>query len=125
RASRYSAYANRGRCGAAFTLMPTELGQLRRLLCQLQVHIRESFLKARGREARKFAHVAGVTAADTIYHVDRLSEAAIVEWFAQYWPLRAPVEVVMEGLEGEPVTFPRGTPVARTRWKCILDPIDG
>lgn len=105
--------------------MPTELGQLRRLLCQLQVHIRESFLRARIREARKFARVAGVTAADTIYHVDRLSEEAIVEWFAQHWPRTAPVEVVMEGLEGEPVTFPRGTPVARTRWKCILDPIDG
>ena len=32
----------------------------------------------------------------------------------------------MEGLEdGEPATFPHGTPVARTRFKCILDPIDG
>ncbi|MGH7947559.1 MAG: inositol monophosphatase, partial [Opitutaceae bacterium] len=25
----------------------------------------------------------------------------------------------------EAVTFPRGTPVSRTKWKCILDPIDG
>jgi hypothetical protein len=32
----------------------------------------------------------------------------------------------MEGLEdGEAATFPRGTPVRRTQWKCILDPIDG
>jgi hypothetical protein len=31
----------------------------------------------------------------------------------------------MEGLEGEAVTFPRNTPVAKTKWKCILDPIDG
>jgi hypothetical protein len=31
----------------------------------------------------------------------------------------------MEGLEGGAVTFPRGVPVARTEWKCILDPIDG
>ena len=31
----------------------------------------------------------------------------------------------MEGLEDEAVTFPRGTPVAKTEFKCILDPIDG
>ncbi len=31
----------------------------------------------------------------------------------------------MEGLEGEAVTFPRGTPVGGTLFKCILDPIDG
>jgi len=32
----------------------------------------------------------------------------------------------MEGLEGPgPVTFPHSTPVARTVFKCILDPIDG
>ncbi len=30
----------------------------------------------------------------------------------------------MEGLESE-TTFPRGTPVERTEWKLILDPIDG
>src|SRR5262249_33198091 len=27
--------------------------------------------------------------------------------------------------EHAPTTFPRGTPVALTRYKCILDPIDG
>jgi hypothetical protein len=37
-----------------------------------------------------------------------------------------PVEVVMEGLEGHgPLKFPENTPVDRTQWKCILDPIDG
>jgi hypothetical protein len=36
------------------------------------------------------------------------------------------VELVMEGIEeGHPLTFPRGTAVARTELKCILDPIDG
>ncbi len=69
--------------------------------------------------------IAAVTEADTIYYVDRLSEEAILEWFERHWPRSAPVELVMEGLEGEPVTFPRGTPVTRTQWKCILDPIDG
>jgi hypothetical protein len=56
--------------------------------------------------------------------VDKLSEAAILGWMDAHWPRAWPVELVMEGLE-EGTTFPRGTPVARTQWKLILDPIDG
>ena len=85
---------------------------LRRLLCALQVYIRDTVIAARKRQAGKFARVAAVTAADTIYHIDRISEAAIVDWFGRHWPRACPVELVMEGLEGEAVTFPRGTPVA-------------
>jgi hypothetical protein len=40
------------------------------------------------------------------------------------WPSAEPVEVVMEGLE-EPLCFPSGTPRLDTKWKCLLDPIDG
>jgi fructose-1,6-bisphosphatase/inositol monophosphatase family enzyme len=101
------------------------LNRLRRLLCALQNHIRDSFLAARQRQGKKFARVAAVTAADTIYHVDRLSEEAIVAWFEEHWPANEPVEVVMEGIDEDALTFPRGTIVARTLWKCILDPIDG
>ncbi|MBL9189191.1 MAG: inositol monophosphatase [Opitutaceae bacterium] len=102
-----------------------QLDLLRRLLCDLQAHLRDTVIAARRRQAGKFARVAAVTAADTIYHIDRISEAAIIAWFGRHWPDACPVEVVMEGLEGEAVTFPRGTPVAQTAWKCILDPIDG
>jgi hypothetical protein len=35
-----------------------------------------------------------------------------------------PVQVVMEGIEGE-WCFPEGTAAAKTDWKCIIDPIDG
>jgi hypothetical protein len=103
----------------------TELSAIRRLLCALQVHIRDSFISARRRQAGKFSRVTAVTAADTIYYVDRLSEEAILEWFDEHWPQSMPVELVMEGLEGEAVTFPRGTAIGQTKWKCILDPIDG
>ncbi len=102
-----------------------QLHLLRRLLCALQIHIRDTVIAARRRQAGKFSRVAAVTAADTIYHIDRISEQAIAEWFGCHWPADHPVELVMEGLEGEAVTFPRGTAVARTIWKCILDPIDG
>ena len=92
-----------------------ELSTLRRLLCALQVHIRDAFVSARRREAAKFARVTAVTAADTIYYVDRLSEEAILAWFEEHWPKTLPVELIMEGLEGEPVTFPTGTAVGRTK----------
>ncbi|MGC4074765.1 MAG: inositol monophosphatase [Nibricoccus sp.] len=104
----------------------SQLARARRLLCDLQNHIRDTILAARAREASKFSRIAAVTAADTIYHIDKLSEHAIVEWFEKHWPRTWPVEVVMEGIEdGHNLTFPTGTPVARTAWKCILDPIDG
>lgn len=107
-------------------MTPRDLERARRLLCQLQDHIRDTLGAARKRQAGRFAQVVAVTSADTIYHVDRLGEHAIMDWFAQHWPKAWPVELVMEGLEGgEPVTFPKGTAVARTRFRCILDPIDG
>lgn len=100
---------------------------LRDLLCALGEAIRNQVLRARGVSAiDELSAVAGETAADTIYHVDRISEEVIREWFAQHWPAEMPVEVVMEGLQDEePLTYPAGTPVRHTAWKAILDPIDG
>lgn len=103
-----------------------QLERARRLICALQDHVRAVLIAVRGRGARRLAGIAGVTAADTIYHIDRISEAAILGWFEAHWPKSWPVELVMEGIEdGVAVTFPRGTPVNRTQFKCILDPIDG
>ncbi len=105
---------------------PRVLEKLRRLLCALQAHICAEVIAARRVHAKTFARVAAVTEADTIYRIDKISEAAILWWFEQNWPTTLPVELVMEGIEAEnAVTFPRGTPVEKTAWKCILDPIDG
>ena len=105
----------------------TSWNRARRLLCELHDHIRASVVKARVRGWQRFADVAAVTTADTIYRVDRISEHAIWDWFEQHWPKDWPVQLVMEG-EGDHEggsTFPRGLPLSRTRFKCILDPIDG
>ncbi len=103
-----------------------QLELARKLLCALQNTIRDALIAARQRSAHRFARVAAVTAADTIYEVDKISEEAIFAWFEEHWPRAWPVELVMEGIEdNEAVTFPRGTPVAKTILKCILDPIDG
>jgi len=102
------------------------LEQARKLLCALQDHIRDTLVAARAKSAASFAKIAAVTAADTIYQVDKITEEAIFHWFERHWPKAWPVQLVMEGVEdGDEVTFPRGTPVAKTVCKCILDPIDG
>lgn len=97
----------------------------RRLLCALQGEIRDAVVAARARSGRAFARVAGVTAADTIYHVDRISEEAVLGWLERHWPRAWPLELVMEGLPTGKTTVPRGTPVEATRLVCIIDPIDG
>ena len=100
---------------------------LRALLCDLQNSIQTALIQARQTQSEAdFAAVAGQTSADTIYAIDRVSEEAIMKWFGDNWPHSEPVELVMEGLEdGEIVCFPRATSVQNTKWKCILDPIDG
>lgn len=100
---------------------------LRQLLCRLGDAIRDRVVAARAASTSdELASVAEVTAADTIYRIDKISEEAIVAWFEETWPGSMPVEVVMEGLEGHgPLTFPRGTAVEATCWKVIIDPIDG
>ena len=107
-------------------MIRADLERACRLLCQLQDAIRAAVLRVQRRAPTRLGRVAAVTAADTIYVVDRITEEVILTWFEQNWPRRRPVELVMEGLEDHgSVTFPRGTPVERTVWKCLIDPIDG
>jgi fructose-1,6-bisphosphatase/inositol monophosphatase family enzyme len=108
-------------------MTPPRLEQVRGLLCRLQDSVRDALVAARDLPGSgDFARVAAVTAADTIYQIDKVGEEAIVAWFDAYWPADCPVELVMEGVEeGGAVTFPRGTAVGRTEFKCIVDPIDG
>ncbi|WP_438481146.1 inositol monophosphatase [Oleiharenicola lentus] len=103
-----------------------EIEQARRLLCRLQDTIRDAVIAARSHGTARLTRVAAVTAADTIYAIDKISEEAVLAWFEKNWPKRWPVQLVMEGLEEHgDVTFPPGTPVKATVWKCIIDPIDG
>ena len=103
-----------------------ESDRARRLLCALGDHIRDAIAHARAADASlDSAKISRESQADTIYQIDKISEDAIAIWFEKNWPAEWPVELIAEGLEGHPVTFPRGTPVAQTRWKCIVDPIDG
>ncbi|MEM1058161.1 MAG: inositol monophosphatase [Verrucomicrobiota bacterium] len=101
--------------------------RLRRRLVELGEHVRARVLASRQAAAPgELAAVVGSTRADVIYAVDRVSEAAITEWFRARWPAEEPVQLVMEGIEDhERVTFPAETPAGRLRWTCLLDPVDG
>jgi len=103
-----------------------ELERLRGLLESLGRHIQASVLAARQEASVSMAEVAEVTAADTIYAIDKVTEEAITGWFAAHWPQDQPVRLVMEGIEdAECVTFPGGIAPQSVKWVCILDPIDG
>jgi hypothetical protein len=98
---------------------------LRQLLCSLGDAIRKRVIKGRlSISTEALSSVASHSIADTIYKIDKFGEEAIREWFDAQWPVSEPVEVVMEGPE-EPLCFPRETSRSDTKWKCLLDPIDG
>jgi len=99
--------------------------QLRGLLCGLGDAIRDAVVLGRTHlDAARLSAVTGHVGGDTIYAVDKISEAAILAWFRVHWPAELPVQIVMEGIEHE-ICFPEGTTVSGTDWKCIIDPIDG
>lgn len=103
------------------------LDRLRTLLCRLQDFVRDALVVARTSESSEtLASVAAVTAADTIYRIDKVGEDAILAWLEREWPTDCPVELVMEGAEGgDGHTFPCGTPASQTAFTLIIDPIDG
>jgi fructose-1,6-bisphosphatase/inositol monophosphatase family enzyme len=96
----------------------------RRLLCELGDRIRDGVVQGRA-GAGDLTAVAHESAADTIYAIDKLSEVAIHAWFSAHWPADEPVEIVMEGLDDGHLCFPAGQTPETTKWKCLIDPIDG
>lgn len=106
---------------------PASLDFLRQRLCHLQDHIQADLIYAREIASdTSLAAVATQTISDTIYQIDKVSEATILTWLEAEWPADEPLELIMEGIEDlGTVTFPAQTPVSATKWKLIIDPIDG
>lgn len=98
---------------------------LRCLLCKIGTHVRDIVVRGRNESnPEMLSGVAAESSADTIYQIDRISEAAIASWLAEHWPQEEPVELVMEGLEdGTRPVLP--SPNLTPRWVLIIDPIDG
>jgi fructose-1,6-bisphosphatase/inositol monophosphatase family enzyme len=93
--------------------VPPSTDGVRRLLCELGDHVRARVTAARG---MNMSAIAGETAADTIYAIDRVADDALVAWFEEHW---SGCRIVSEGLE-EPVVVG-----GRPEWTVIVDTIDG
>jgi hypothetical protein len=104
-----------------------ELERARALLCALGNFVRDAVVSGReDRLTEDLASVSRESVADTIYSIDTLSEEAIAEWFVTHWPAEWPVELVAEGFDDPALRlFPRGVRLEETRFRCVVDPIDG
>ena len=104
-----------------------EAERLRALLCAMQDSIQRSVIRSRDATSiDESSRIEAVTEADTVYHIDAVSESAILAWFREYWPRELSTLVVMEGLpDSVAVVFPEETPPEDARFRCIIDPIDG
>jgi fructose-1,6-bisphosphatase/inositol monophosphatase family enzyme len=71
------------------------------------------------------AQIAEDVEGDTIYAVDRISEALLIEFFEREVAPAAPIILIAEGLAGGQVVLPRGTPETEALCRIIVDPIDG
>ena len=71
------------------------------------------------------AQIAEESEGDTIYAVDRVSEALLIEFFEREIASTTPLVLIAEGLEGGQIILPRGASETEAAWRIIVDPIDG
>jgi hypothetical protein len=97
------------------------------LILALQAQIRDAVVEAC--EQSVVDELAGVDddsdAGDTIYAIDRVSEAVLLEFFAREVAPRWPLVLLSEGIEGGAVTLPLGLDPAEALIRVLIDPIDG
>jgi hypothetical protein len=100
----------------------------RRLLAAiiaLHDRIRESVVDAFASQRREvLAGVAHDEEGDTIYTIDRVSEAVLVSDLAEV-AREEPLWLVAEGLPPNGLAMPFGTRDEDCRWRVLVDPIDG
>lgn len=106
--------------------MPIPLDTFRQLLCQLGAEIRDTLRRQQSQGAAVLSAVASRTSADVIYQIDKISETLVLDWLARNWPPESTVQLIMEGIEDhENLVFPENADRSQTRFKLIIDPIDG
>lgn len=98
------------------------LGPIRRLHEQIRTAVVQACEQA---ALDDLAEIAEDSAGDTIYAVDRVSEALLVEFFEREIAPTTPLVLIAEGIEAGQVTLPRHIPEAEAVWRIIVDPIDG
>src|SRR5215471_11714378 len=91
----------------------------------LHERIRDAVVSACERQStEQLAAVAAEESSDTIYRIDRVSEAVLVSGLEEV-ARRDPVVLVAEGLDDGRRVLPAGAREDECRWRVIVDPIDG
>jgi fructose-1,6-bisphosphatase/inositol monophosphatase family enzyme len=97
------------------------------LIRELHAQIRAAVVEACERSAVE--DLAGVAEdeqdGDTIYAVDRVSEALLVDFFAERVAPEWPLLLIAEGLPEQGVALPAGISADEALIRVIVDPIDG
>ena len=105
--------------------MPDRAAHLLPALLDLHDRIRTSVVAACERQSQDaMAEVARDDAGDTIYAVDKVSEATLIEALTEL-ARTEPLVLVAEGLPPEGLVLPAGARDADCQWRLLVDPIDG
>lgn len=110
-----------GRAETQSVIRPDDWERIAALLGGMGAAVRDGIVS--GRRIGD-AGIHRVTAADTIYRIDKVGEDALLAWFESRWPASLPVDVIAEGLGDEKGhRFPAGAREAALT--ILIDPIDG
>jgi fructose-1,6-bisphosphatase/inositol monophosphatase family enzyme len=103
----------------------TDLGTLLSLLLDTQRAIRDAVVQACAVQSLgQLGGVADDGPGDTIYQIDKVSEALLLQRLEAAAEAIGGIVLIAEGLAGGELALPRGKPAARS-WRFIIDPIDG
>ena len=91
----------------------------------LHDRIRDAVVAACERQSHDaMSEVAHDDAGDTIYAVDKVSEATLIDGLSEI-ANEAPLVLVAEGLPPEGLVLPAGARETDCEWRLLVDPIDG
>jgi fructose-1,6-bisphosphatase/inositol monophosphatase family enzyme len=93
---------------------------------RLHEQLRAAVILAGERQATDdLSRVASDAAGDTLYALDSVTEAPLVDFFEREVAPHAPIALISEGLPGGRLILPAGASEADARWHVIVDPVDG
>jgi hypothetical protein len=96
------------------------------MILSLHDKIRQAVVAAcEGQSTGELAAVAAEDVSDTIYAIDKVSEAVLVEEFESWASANGPIILIAEGLPNAGVVLPAGAEASEAVLRVIVDPIDG
>lgn len=87
--------------------------------------LRDGVVAACEAQEQSLADVAEDGAGDTLYAIDKVSEALLIEALEQPARDHGGVVLIAEGVTAEGLALPRGADPADCRYRLLVDPIDG